>query len=303
MKAVRIIQWGQPLQVEDIPQPQPASDEVLVRVRAASLNPVDRSVAAGYLQSMLSVPMTAGTDLAGEVVEVGAEVKHVRPGEAVYGMIPIRGGGFAEYAVTKANEVAPKPQSLDYVEAASVPLTALSAWQALDTAQLQRGERVLIQGAAGNVGRFAAQLAKEKGAFVIGTGSSENIAFLQELGVDQVINYQEQRFEEVVDQVDVVLDTVGGEVLQRSYESLKPGGRLITLVGQPSEEEAGRRGIQAFGQFTQPTTDHLTKIAELIDAGRLKVFISRSFPLEEAQAALEFSQQRNLTGKTVLIVN
>jgi NADPH:quinone reductase-like Zn-dependent oxidoreductase len=131
MKAVRITQWGQPLQLEDIPQPKPESDEVLVRVRAGSINPVDRAVAAGYLQSMLSTPMTAGTDLAGEVVEAGAEVKHVQPREAVYGMIPIRGGGFAEYAVLKGNEVAPKPQSLDYVQAAlaSSPSQPQTVWQ------------------------------------------------------------------------------------------------------------------------------------------------------------------------------
>jgi NADPH:quinone reductase-like Zn-dependent oxidoreductase len=303
MKAVRINEWGQPVQIEEIPQPTPNNDEVLVRVRAASINPVDRSVIAGYLQSMLSVPMTAGTDFAGEVVAAGAQVTHVKPGDAVYGFVPIRGGTFAEYAVVKANEVALKPETLDYVQAAAVPLVALTAWQALfDLAQLQSDERVLIHGTTGGVGSFAVQFAKEKDVYVIGTGSPEKVAFGQALGVDQYINYQEQRFEEVVRDVDVVLDTVGGDSVERAYAVLKPGGRLVTTAAQPSQEEAPH-DIRVYGAFTQPTVNHLAMMAELIDTGKVKVFVSRIFPMEEAQAALALAQQRETPGKVVCTID
>jgi NADPH:quinone reductase-like Zn-dependent oxidoreductase len=303
MKAVRINEWGQPVQIEEIPQPTPNNDEVLVRVRAASINPVDRSVIAGYLQSMLSVPMTAGTDFAGEVVAAGAQVTHVKPGDAVYGFVPIRGGTFAEYAVVKANEVALKPETLDYVQAAAVPLVALTAWQALfDLAQLQSDERVLIHGTTGGVGSFAVQFAKEKDVYVIGTGSPEKAAFGQALGVDQYINYQEQRFEEVVRDVDVVLDTVGGDSVERAYAVLKPGGRLVTTAAQPPQEEAPH-DIRVYGAFTQPTVNHLAMMAELIDTGKVKVFVSRIFPMEEAQAALALAQQRETPGKVVCTID
>lgn len=301
MKAVRINQWGQPLQIEDIAQPAPNSDEVLVRVHAASLNPVDSFVAAGYLQSMLTTPLTAGTDFAGEVVAVGAEVTHVKPGDAVYGMIPMRGGAFAEYVAPKAHEVAHKPQSLDYVQAAAVPLSALAAWQTLfDLAQMQSGERVLIHGAGGAVGSYAVQLAKDAGAYVIGSDIPEKAAFLRELGVDQIINALEQRFEDVVGEVDVVLNYANGDLLERSYNVLKSGGRYATTFEQPPQEEAERRGIRSFGVFTQPSVRHLTTLAEVIDAGKVNVFVNRTFPVHEAQAAMEYRQTGTTHGKIVL---
>lgn len=303
MKAVRINQWGHPAQLEDIPLPTPNSDEVLVRIQAASINPVDSAIAAGYLQSVLTVPMTLGTDFAGDVVTIGADVKHVKPGDAVYGMLLGR-GAFAEFAIAKANEIAQKPRLLDYVQAAAVPLAALTAWQTLfDLAQLQGGERLLVHGAGGGVGSFAIQLAKENGAYVIGSDIPDKAAFLQELGVDQVINAQEQQFEDVVRDVDVVLHLVMGGNLELAYTVLKPGGRFVTTVGQPSQEEAERRGIRASGALTQPTVDHLTTVAERIDAGKLKVFVNRTFPLDEAQAALEYRQTGTTHGKVVLVVN
>ncbi len=209
MKAIRLLEWGQPVQLEDLPIPQSGDDDILVRVHAASLNPVDSTIASGRLQGMLTVPMTLGTDFAGEVVRVGSHVKHVQEASAVYGMIPFRGGTFAEYVLAKASEVAPKPARLDFVQAAAVPLTALTAWQALfDVAHLQAGERVLVLGAAGGVGSFAVQFAKRKGAVVIGTASSKkDEAFLrQDLGLDQVILPQEAPFDDVVTHCDVVLN-------------------------------------------------------------------------------------------------
>jgi NADPH:quinone reductase-like Zn-dependent oxidoreductase len=183
MKAIRIHQWGQPVQVEDIPQPTPQNDEVLVRIHAASLNPVDSFAVAGAMQAILSLPYIPGTDLAGEVVVVGAEVSHVKPGDAVYGMIAFRGGAFAEYAAVKGPEVTRKPQSLDYIQAAAVPLPALAAWQTLvELAQVQAKERVLIHGAGGSVGSFALQMARDHGAYIIASDLPSRQAFLQELG-------------------------------------------------------------------------------------------------------------------------
>ncbi|MBC7814691.1 MAG: NADP-dependent oxidoreductase, partial [Burkholderiales bacterium] len=205
MKAVRINEWGTPVQIEDIAQPMPNSDEVLVRVHAASLNGVDVAVVAGYLQGMISVPMTIGTDFAGEVAAVGADITHVKAGDHVYGMIPIRGGAFAEYSVAKANEVALKPQSLDDVQASAVPLTGLSAWQALfNLAQLQAGEWLLIHGAGGAVGGYAVQLAKEHGAYVIASDIPEKKAHILALGADEFIDAKLQRFEDVAKDIDVV---------------------------------------------------------------------------------------------------
>ena len=303
MKAVRINQWGEPLQVADIPQPTPGNDEVLVRVHAASLNPVDSSVVAGYLQSMLSVPMTAGTDFAGEVVSVGADVTHVKPGDAVYGMIPLRGGAFAEYATPKENEVGHKPASLDYIQASAVPLSALAAWQSLvELAQLQEGERVLIQGAGGSVGSFAVQLAKDKGAYVIASDLAAKKEFLQELGADQIIDAQAEPFEDIVEPVDVVLNFATAELVQRCYTVLKSGGRYVTTLQQPPQEEAEQLGIRSLAAFVQPTPVHLAEVASLIDAGKLKVLVSDIFPLHEAQAALERRQTMTDPGKVVLKV-
>jgi NADPH:quinone reductase-like Zn-dependent oxidoreductase len=303
MKAVRINEWGKPVQIEEVTQPAPGKDEVLVRVRAASVNPVDVFVAAGALQSMLSVPMTLGTDFAGEVVSVGADVKHVRQGDAVYGMRAMQGGIYAEYTVAKAHEVAAKPRSLDFAQAAAVPLAGLSAWQTLNNlAQLQAGERVLIHGAAGGVGTFAVQLAKAKGAYVIASDKSGKESFLRQLGADEVITADRQPFEEAAGKVDVVLDLVGGDLVERSFNVLKPGGRYVTTAGQPSAEEAARRGIQAMGAFTQPSIDDLTSVARLIDAGKLKVIVNRTFPMHETQVALAFQQQADTRGKVVITV-
>lgn len=294
---------GPTFHLEDMPQPIPDTDEVLVRVHAASVNPIDGIIAAGHMQSMYALPMTLGTDFAGEVVATGSEIKHVQPGDAVYGMSLAR-GTFAQYAVVKAPGVAAKPQSLDDVQMAAVPLTGLSAWQTLFTlAQLKRGERLLIHGAAGGIGIFAVQLAKAQGAFVSCSDLPDKAAFLREPGVDQVIDAQGQRFEDVVDQVDVVLDLFGRDLVERSFRVLKRGGRYVTTAAQPSQEDAERHGIQAYSTFTQPTVEELTKLAEQIDAGKLKVYVSRTFPLEEVQAALALKPPGDTPGKVVVTVN
>jgi NADPH:quinone reductase-like Zn-dependent oxidoreductase len=304
MKAVRINEWGKPVKLEEIPQPKPASDEVLVRVHAASINPVDTAVMAGYLSFMTSVPMTLGTDFSGEVVEVGREVTHVKPGDAVYGLVPMRAGTFSEYTTPKANEVALKPKSLDHVYASAIPLPSMAAWQSLfELGQFKAGERVLIHGVGGNVGGLAAQFAKSRGAYVYGTDIAEKAQHVSELGIDRFIDVKSERFEDVVENVDVVLDYIGGEYMDRSYTVLKPGGRYVTaMMMQTHQEEPIKRGIVSVGLGSQARADLLAQIADLIDAGKVKVFVNRTFPLADVQAALDYRLATKAPGKVVLTV-
>lgn len=302
MKAVRLNAWGQPLQIENIPQQTPGPDEVLVHIRAASVNPFDRIVIAGYLQSMLSVPMTPGTDFAGDVVAVGENVKHVNPGDAVYGMISMRGGAFAEYAVVKANEVARKPKSLDYVQAAATPLAALTARQTLlDHGKLKSGEKVLIHGAGGSVGNFAVQLAKAMGGMVIANDKPDRAEFIKQLGADQIINSQDQAFEDTVRGVDIVLNYANSELEKRSYGVLKSGGRYVTIVGEPSSmDDAKANNIEVIYSGTQPTSEALTQIAEWVDAGKLKQHVSQTFSLDQVQQAMDHKSQDGHPNKVVI---
>jgi len=303
MKAIRVNEWGQPVQLEDIPQPEPGENEVLVRVRAASINPVDGGIAAGYMKSMLAVPITLGADFAGDVVAVGEGIDHVKPGDAVYGMSPTY-GTFAEYAVVKANGVAHKPRSLDYVDAAAVPLTGLTAWQTLfNLAKLQSGERILINGAGGGIGSFAVQLAKNRGAYVIALDRGDKQALLKELGANEFIDAETQRFEDIIDDVDVVLDLIGGEFVQRSLEVCKPGGRYVTSAAMLPPDAGESQGVKAMGTFTQPTVEELTKLAEEIDAGRLKVYVTRTFPLEQIGDAMAYKQEGRVPGKVAVTIS
>ena len=304
MKAVRVNEYGKPVQLENIPQPKPASDEALVRVHAASINPVDAAILAGYMSFMTSLPLTLGTDFSGEVVEVGSEVTHVKPGDAVYGLIPMGSGAFTEYVTPKASQVALKPKSLDYIQASTVPLPSMAAWQSLfEHGQFKSGQRVLIHGVAGAVGGLAAQFAKNEGAFVYGTDISEKAAHVAELGIDRFIDVKSERFEDVVENVDVVLDFIGGDFMERSYTVLKPGGRYVTaLAMQTPQEEPQKRGIISVGLGAQPRADLLAKVAAMLDAGKLKVFVNRTFALDEAQAALEYRYVTKAPGKIVLTV-
>ncbi len=305
MKAMRLNEWGQPLQLEEIPQPTPARDEVLVRVHAASINPFDTMVQAGYMQGYLSAPLTIGTDFSGEVVETGAEITHVKPGDAVYGLVPMHSGSFAEYLVAKANEVALKPATLSFVEAAAVPLASLAAFQSLfDLGKAQKGERVLIIGAAGSVGSTALQLARDSGMFVYALDIPEKAEFAQGLSPDRFIDCKNERFEEHVQHVDLVLDYVGGDYLARSCKILLFGGRYVTsqMLQSPPPDTA-ERGVLAIGLGTQARVDHLDDLARRIDAGRLKIFVNCTFPLQEAQAAIEYFQKTTNPGRVVVTIN
>jgi NADPH:quinone reductase-like Zn-dependent oxidoreductase len=304
MKAVRVNEWGKPVQIEDMPKPKPASNEALVRVHAASINPLDSAIIAGYMASMVNPPLTLGADFSGEVVEVGGDITQVKPGDAVYGVIPIGSGTFSEWATPKTNEMALKPKSLDHIHASTLPLPAMAAWLSLfEHGQFHNGERVLIHGVAGNVGGIAAQLAKSKGAYVYGTDIPEKANHVAGLNIDRFIDVKNERFEDVVENVDIVLDYIGGEFMDRSYTVLKSGGRYVTsMTMQTPQEEPEKRGFKSVGFGAYPQTDVLEKVAAMVDAGKLKVFVNRTFPLDQAQAAIEYRLMTKEPGKVVLTV-
>lgn len=301
MRAVRVNEWAQPVQLEDIPRPVPADDEVLVKVHAASVNPVDGVIQAGYMQGYVNAPLTLGADYAGEVVAVGRDVTHVKPGDAVYGMSPAF-GTFADYVAVKGVGVAHKPATLDDVSSAAVGLAGLTAYQGLFNAgHLQSGERVLIHGAGGGVGLFAVQLAKNKGAYVVAHDKANKGDLLRSLGVDEFVDAESHRFEDSAEGMDVILDLVPGSVYtDRSFDICGPGARYVTPTGQPSQEAAELGGFTAVGTVTQPTVADLDDLAAAIDAGNVKVFVERTYPMEEAGAAMAYRQGGGLPGKVVL---
>jgi NADPH:quinone reductase-like Zn-dependent oxidoreductase len=309
MKAVRIHARGGPEQLfyEDAPQPQPTEGEVLVQVYATAVTPTElgwsttwqtRTGAARHFP----IP---GHDLAGVVAGVGPGVTSVTVGEAVYALTDFhRDGAEAEFTIALPGELAPKPRTLDSVQAAAVPLSALTAWQALfEHASLVAGQTVFIHGAAGGVGVFAVQLAHWAGAHVIATASARNRDFLHELGANEVIDYTTTRFEEVVHEVDLVFDTVGGDTLQRSWQLIKPGGVLVTIVSPPpSCEKAKALGIRPFWFVVEPNREELIQIGTLIDAGHLRPIIDTVFPLAQARQAYEQGARGHTRGKMVLRV-
>ena len=279
MKAVRIHAYGglDVLHYENVPIPRLQPDDILIQVRAAAVNPVDWKIREGYLQGVLKhqLPLTLGWDVSGEVVEVGPQATDFKIGDTVYVRPDIeRDGGYAEYIAVKSSEAAYKPATLDHIHAAAVPLAGLTAWQALvDAAQLQAGQTVLNHAAAGGVGSLAVQLAKAKGARVIATASAVNTGLVAELSADQFIDYTRTRFEEVVKEVDVVFDTIGGDTQERSWQVLKPGGILVSVVSPPSKEIAAERGLRRAFVFIHADGRQLTAIGRLIDDGKMKPLI------------------------------
>ena len=308
MKAVRIHSYGGPevLQYEAAPRPKPGKGEVLIRVHAAGVNPIDWKVRAGYMKDFIphSFPLILGWDVSGVIEEVGPNVSRSKKGDEVYSLPDhTRDGAYAEYIVVRESEVALKPNALHHVRAAAVPLATLTAWQALfDTAQLQPRQRVLIHGAAGGVGHFAVQLAKWKGAHVIGTASAKNHEMLYKLGADELIDYTTQRFEDVTRNIDVVLDTIGGDTQERSWQVLKKGGILVSFVQSPSENKAKQHGVRGIRLGARPNGQELVEIAKIVDAGKLAPVIDRILPLSEARRAHELSQSGHTRGKIVLRV-
>jgi NADPH:quinone reductase-like Zn-dependent oxidoreductase len=304
MKAIRIHQYGGPevLAQVETQRPTPGPNELLIKVEAASVNPFDWKVRAGYMKDFfpLTFPATLGWDVSGTVEEVGAAVTRFKRGDEVYTRLEA-GGGYAEYAVADETIVARKPRTSDHVQAAAVPTAGLTAWQALfEAAQLRAGQKVLIHGAAGGVGNFAVQFAKAKGAYVIGTASYRNQSLLGELGVDKAVDYNKAPFEDVVRDVEVVLDTIGGDTQERSFEVLKKGGILVSIVQPPSEELAAKHGVRAVFYGAHPSSSDLAEIAKLIDSDKVKPVVETVLPLAEARRAHELSQSGHARGKIVL---
>ncbi|MEU6070063.1 MULTISPECIES: NADP-dependent oxidoreductase [Streptomyces] len=306
MRAVVVEQWGGPgnLVERETERPEPGLNEVLVRVHAAGVNPVDwKTRASGALIEWGAVP-AVGWDVSGTVEAVGPGVGMFRPGDEVFGMplFPRQAGGYAEYVVAPSRHLAPKPAGLTHVEAAALPLAALTAWQALvDTADVRPGERVLVHAAAGGVGHLAVQIAKARGAYVIGTASVGKHDLVRELGADEVVDYRAVRFEDVVTDVDVVLDGLGGETAERSLKVLRAGGRLVTLPG-PDDVPAAQDGVRAVWVLVEPDHLGLREIAALVERGRLKPVVETVLPLAQAAKAHEIGEQGRTTGKIVLTV-
>jgi NADPH:quinone reductase-like Zn-dependent oxidoreductase len=305
MKAVTISQYGDHsvLTYADVERPELKSDEVLVQTRAAAVNPVDWKIRDGMGEMFgLKLPIILGCEIAGTIGEVGSDVEDFKKGAAVYGYVSLqRNGGYAEYTIAKPDEIAPKPDSLDFENAAAVAVGALTSWQAIfDTANLQSGQRILITGASGGVGSMAVQLAKAKGALVIATASGKNEDFVRSLGADEFVDYTRQKFEEVVKEVDVVYDTVGGDTLERSFQSLKRGGFLVTTVAPPSKEKAEKFGIRTAMVSALPSAQQLRQINQLIAAGQLKTHLAMVLPLAEVRKAHQFSESGRTRGKIIL---
>ena len=304
MTAVMARQYGGPdvLKVESVPVPEPKDNEVLVRVIASGVNPADPLILGGKYAKEFGthLPLVLGYDVAGVVVKAGASVTRLHPGDAIYAFL-LWGGGWAQYCLTNEHEAALKPKKLSFTDAAAVPLAALTAWQALvDVAHLEKGQTVLIHGASGGVGSFAVQIAKAKGARVIGTGSSANQDLLKQLQVDVPVDYTKQRFEDLARNVDVVIDPVGGETLGRSYPVVKRGGIIVTLVSRCDQQALQRYGIRGESLASHPDAGELEEIAHLIDDGRIKPIVSQVLPLTQAAKADEQAETHHTRGKIVL---
>ncbi len=304
MKAIRIHEFGGPevMKYEDVPEPQPGPGEIRIKIIAAGVNPMDWKIRRGYIDT-LPLPMIMGLDVAGTVDMVGGGEVLFKPGDEVFGKVSIGKGGYADYTVARSTEVARKPKSIGFVESAAIPTAGLAAWQSIfDLAGLEKGQTVLIHGASGGVGTFAVQFAKWKGAYVIGTASEKNAEFLKSIGADEVIDYKNQRFEDIVSNMDVVLDTVGEDTFERSWGVLKPGGFLVSTVASIPEGVPEKYGVRAKTLMTQSDGRELAQIAAIIDEQRIKPIVTNVLPLADARKAHEMSESRHARGKIVLRV-
>ena len=306
MKAVLIHKYGGPeeLKYENAPEPVVNPDDVLIKVFATSVNPIDWKVREGHTKGMRVFPVILGWDVSGVIEKVGTDVQDYYVGDEVYARPDVsRNGTYAEYVAVRAGEIYFKPKTIGHLQAAAIPLAGLTAWQGLfDHGKLQAGQKILIHGAAGGVGTLAVQLAKWKGAYVIGTSSEKNIAFLKELGADEVIDYHKENFEEKLKDIDVVFDTVGAETQIKSLKVLKPGGILVSTVGIKDMDALKVKGLHGSQYMAQSVPENLKQLAELIDAGKLKPVIAQVLPLKEIVKAHQLSEGGHTRGKIVLKV-
>jgi 2-desacetyl-2-hydroxyethyl bacteriochlorophyllide A dehydrogenase len=306
MKAAIIKEYGAPIEISDVPQPALLADSVLIEVHAASVNPVDGIVQAGYLKEMMPItfPFTMGFDVSGIVVEVGDQVSKFKKGDEVFSRPNgMQAGTIAEYAVIKEEELAFKPSNIGHQEAASIPLVGLTAWQALVAkGTLQKGQKVLIHAGSGGVGTLAIQMAKHLGAEVATTTSATNAEMVKNLGADVVIDYKTQKFEEELSDYDLVFDMMGGEIMEKSFKILKKGGCLVSIKGEDSKGLAEQYGVRFEAFFMWPSGEMLSQLAQLISDGALKPIIDRTFSIDQIQEAYGYLQTGRAKGKIVIQV-
>ncbi|MDD4971246.1 MAG: NADP-dependent oxidoreductase [Paludibacter sp.] len=309
MKTVRIHEYGNAdvLRIEETPVPQITADELLIKVHAASVNPVDWQVREGFYKDMHmhTLPLTLGQDFSGTVEKVGSSVKGFKIGDKVFGRPTLdRDGSYAEFIEVKANEVALMPNSITYDEAATIPVAGTTAWETLiNKGKIQKGQRVLILAASGGVGSLAVQLAKNRGCYVIGTTSKSNIDFVRNLGANEVIDYTSQDFSERLTDIDCVLDTVGGEVQEKAFKVLKRGGVLVSIKNKPNQEMANRYGVRCEFVLVGPNAHILNELRNLIDMGQLHPVIDKVYGFNEVKQAQNYSQSGKAKGKIVLEVS
>ena len=307
MKAIILNEFGgaDKLQVAEVAQPQITADQILIKVKAAGLNPVDTKIRSGNHVSCknLHLPAILGKDMSGVVESVGENVHGFKPGDAVFGCI---NQTYAEYAVAIPDFITQKPENVSFEAAAAVSLAGFTAYQAINKyLQVRSGQRILIQSAAGGVGHLAVQFAKLNGAFVYGTASGKNADFVKDLGVDQYINYKEEKFEEIATDLDAVMDTMGGDVLYRSISCVKPGGRVVCLPSATKDDPkaialAKERGVELIWFMMAPQKEQLRLFAELLKEEQLKVEVEKVFPMEEIVAAHQLVESHGVRGKVVV---
>jgi NADPH:quinone reductase-like Zn-dependent oxidoreductase len=308
IRALRIHRFGGPevLQADEIELSQPDAGQIRLRVKAASINPVDFKIRSGKYPAVKEdrLPYTLGRDACGIVETCGAQATKFKPGDEVFGIVGIGGGGYAEAVLLDESAAAAKPSGIDHAHAAAIPLAGQTAWQGLFRhGQLKQGQSVLIHGGSGGVGHFAVQFAKAKGARVLTTVSTTNVAFAKSLGADVVIDYKTQRFEDQASGLDMVLDLIDGETRARSWKLLKRGGVLVSTLSEPSQETAKELGVRALRYTVEACGPELAEIAELVASGRVKPRVERTYPLEDARDALAAVEQGHSVGKIVLVMN
>jgi NADPH:quinone reductase-like Zn-dependent oxidoreductase len=305
MQAIRVHHFGglDSLVAEDLPRPTPGHGEVLLRVKAAGVGPWDALIRSGHSVLPQPLPLTLGSDVAGVVESVGSEVSHLQAGDAVFGATNGQfTGGYAEYAVASATKLARMPKRIGFIEAAAVPVVACTAWQMVfEHGAMDATKRVLVHGAAGNVGAYAVQFAKRMAREVVATAASDDAEYVRMLGADRVIDFHSTRFDEALTDVDVVLDTIGGETQERSFTVLKPGGVLVSAVSEPDQLKAAQHGIRALFFLVEVSSLRLEQIAALIEAGELHTRVGDVLPLADARVAHEMlAGKPHKRGKIVL---
>jgi NADPH:quinone reductase-like Zn-dependent oxidoreductase len=294
------------LRADDIEPSLPDAGQVLVAVRAASVNPVDFKIRSGKYPAVKDdrLPYTLGRDFSGVVEKCGAQATRFKPGDEVFGMVNIYGGGYSEKVAVEERAIALKPAGIDHIHAAAIPLAGQTAWQGLFRhGQLQPGQKVLIHGGSGGVGHFAVQFAKAKGAYVLTTVSTDNVKFAQDLGADVVIDYQTQRFEDEASDLDMVFDLIDGETRERSWKLLKKGGILVTTLTDPSQEKATQHGVRATRYTVEADGSELSEIAGLLTSGKVKPHVQKTYPLRAAVDALASVEDGHSVGKIVMTMN